>query len=150
MFGATVVVPPHVRRELLSKPESETQEIERALERRIEVRDVPSLGTTAEEVVGRLDPGEREAVGLAAAFPEEALLIIDDQAGRRAARQLDCSVTGVIGVLLRAKELSRLEAVIPLLYDLREAGYWLSDEIIEHAGALANETGSDDSEEDNP
>lgn len=100
--------------------------------------------------MGRLDPGEREAVGLAAALPEEALLIIDDQAGRRAARQLDCSVTGVIGVLLRAKEVSRLEAVIPLLYDLREAGYWLSDEIIEHAGDLANETVSDDSEENNP
>lgn len=150
IFEAPVAVPPYVRRELLSKPASETKEIERALERRIQVRDVPTFGAKTKEVVGRLDPGEREAVGLAAALPEEALLIIDDQAGRRAARQLDCSVTGVIGVLLRAKEVSRLEAVIPLLYDLREAGYWLSDEIIEHAGDLANETVSDDSEENNP
>lgn len=59
-------------------------------------------------------------------------------------------MTGVIGVLLRAKEVSRLEAVIPLLYDLREAGYWLSDEIIEHAGDLANEAIPDASDGDDP
>lgn len=46
LFGATVVVPPYVRRELLSKPASETQEVERALKRRIQVREGPALGTT--------------------------------------------------------------------------------------------------------
>ncbi len=75
---------------------------------------------------------------------------MDDRAGRRAARQLDCSVTGVIGVLLRAKERGRIEAVTPLLLELRAAGYWLSDEIIEHAGELADETttSSDDPDQD--
>jgi len=66
IFGAPVAVPPYVRRELLSKPASETKEIERALEHRIEVHDVPALETRTKEVVGRLDPGERKAVALAA------------------------------------------------------------------------------------
>lgn len=44
IFEAPVAVPPYVRRELLSKPASETKEIERALERRIQVRDVPTFG----------------------------------------------------------------------------------------------------------
>jgi predicted nucleic acid-binding protein len=142
IFEAPVVIPPHVRRELLSKPTSETQEIERSLSRQIQVRDVPSLRETTKEVVNRLDPGEQEAVSLAAGSDEETLLIMDDQAGRRAARRLDCSVTGVIGVLLRAKEVDQIEAVGPLLEEMRSAGYWLSDEIIEHARTMADETTS--------
>lgn len=67
--------------------------------------------------------------------------------GRRVARQLDCSVTGVIGVLLRAKELGRIEAVTPLLESMQSQGYWLSDEIIEHARELADEAGN--AEQDN-
>jgi predicted nucleic acid-binding protein len=145
IFKAPTVIPPHVRRELLSKPVSETQEIERALTRRIQVRDVPALSATTKEVVDRLDPGEREAVSLATGIDEETLLIMDDQAGRRAARRLDCSVTGVIGVLLRAKELDRIEAVGSLLEAMRSAGYWLSDEIIEHARSMAGETTSPNS-----
>lgn len=139
VFEAEILVPPRVRRELLSKPESETQEIERALEQRIQVREVPSLGARTEEAVDRLDPGERDAVSLAAALDEETLLIMDDQVGRRVARQLDCTVTGVIGVLLRAKELGLIEAVTPLLEAVRSEGYWLSDDIIEHARELAGE-----------
>ena len=140
VFGADILVPPRVRRELLSKPESETQEIEHALDELIQVREVPPLGTRTKNAVDRLDPGEREAVGLAAALDEDALLVMDDQAGRRVARQLNCSVTGIIGVLLRAKELGRIEAVTPLLEAMQSQGYWLSDEIIEHAREMADET----------
>lgn len=104
-----------VRRELLSKPESETVEIEQALGPLIQVREVPPLGARTEDAVDRLDPGERDAVSLATALDEDTLLIMDDQVGRRVARQLDCSVTGIIGALLRAKELGQIEAVTPLL-----------------------------------
>jgi predicted nucleic acid-binding protein len=141
VFGADILVPPRVRRELLSKPESETQEIEQALGSLIQVREVPSLKAKTKDAVDRLDPGERDAVSLATALDEETLLVMDDQAGRRVARQLDCSVTGVIGVLLRAKELGQLEAVTPLLDTMQAEGYWLSDEIIEHARELAEESG---------
>ncbi|MCS4149332.1 DUF3368 domain-containing protein [Salinibacter ruber] len=48
----------------------------------------------------------------------------------------------MIGVLLRAKELGRIEAVTPLLESMQSQGYWLSDEIIEHARELADEAGN--------
>jgi len=147
VFGADILITPRVRRELLSKPESETDEIEQALGSLIRVREVPLLGATTKDAVDRLDPGERDAVSLATALDEETLLVMDDQAGRRVARQLDCSVTGVIGVLLRAKELGRIEAVTPLLKSMQSRGYWLSDEIIEHARELAGE--EDDAEQEN-
>lgn len=140
VFEATVVIPPYVERELLSKPASETEEIEQALSTRLQVREVPSLSPTTQDVVDHLDPGERQAVSLAAELGEDTVLMMDDQAGRRAARQLGGSVTGVIGLLLRAKEVGRVDTVTPLLMQLREAGYWLSDEIIEHARELANES----------
>ena len=46
LFDAPILIPPRVRRELLSKPNVETQEIEEALETQIQVRKVPSLGST--------------------------------------------------------------------------------------------------------
>ena len=78
-------------------------------------------------------------MGLAAALDEDTLLVMDDQSGRQVAWQLDCFVTGATGVLLRAKELNRVETVTPLLLKLREAGCWLSEEIIGHARELADE-----------
>lgn len=43
-------------------------------------------------------------------------------------------------MLLRAKELGRIGVVTPLLEAMQSHGYWLSDEIIEHARELADET----------
>jgi predicted nucleic acid-binding protein len=139
VFDGTVVIPPYVKRELLSKPATETEEIEQALSSRLHVQEVPPLSAATQEVVDRLDPGERQAVSLAAELDEDTVLLMDDQAGRRAARRLECSVTGVIGLLLRAKETARIDTVTPLLTQLKEAGYWLSDEIIEQAKELAGE-----------
>ena len=82
VFGADILVPPRVRRELLSKPEPETQEIEQAFGHLIQVREVPPLGARTEDAVNRLDPGERDAVSSATALDEETLLVMDDQAGR--------------------------------------------------------------------
>ena len=82
VFGADILVPPRVRRELLSKPETETQEIERVLEW-IQVREVPSLDARTEEAVDGLDPGERDAVGLAATLDEDTLLVMTSHPERR-------------------------------------------------------------------
>jgi len=69
VFGADILVPPRVRRELLSKPESETREIEQALGSLIQVREVPPLGATTKDAVDRLDPGERDALVWFQAIP---------------------------------------------------------------------------------
>ena len=139
-IGSTIVIPPAVERELLSQPSFETQVIEEALSRFIEVRSVAPFSAGTKEAVRRLDVGERQAIGYAAELDENTLLVIDDRVGRRVARHLGCSITGVVGILLRVKEQGAVEAVTPLLVELREAGYWLSDAIIRHARVLADET----------
>ena len=86
-----------------------------------------------------MDEGEKQAVALASELGEEVLLIIDDYAGRQAARKLGVAVTGLIGLLLLGKERGLVGKIGPLLDELRQAGYWLSDEIIGIAKGLAGE-----------
>jgi hypothetical protein len=64
---------------------------------------------------------------------------MDDYAGRQAARKLQVSITGLVGLLLLAKEKGLVERVGPLVADLREAGYWFSDEVADIARRLAGE-----------
>ncbi len=49
-----------------------------------------------------LDLGETAAIALAKQFPGEALLVVDDLLGRRAARAAGVEATGTIGVLQQA------------------------------------------------
>ena len=64
---------------------------------------------------------------------------MDDRGGREAASRLHISVSGVVGLLLLAKEKDILEEIAPYLEGLRAEGYWLSDEIIRVAKKIAGE-----------
>lgn len=57
-----------------------------------------------------LHQGEAEAIALALEMKANRLLI-DENEGRAMARQLGLQVTGVLGVLLRAKKMGRVETV---------------------------------------
>lgn len=142
ILAAEITIPPAVHRELLGKPGDEAEVIDRALEDLIRVEQLPLLGAVAEKTIAPLDEGERQAVGLASTHEKDVLLLMDDRAGRRAARQLNIPVTGLAGLLLRAKEKNHVEAVVPLLRELQRKGYWLSDEVIDAAGRLAGEIGA--------
>lgn len=63
---------------------------------------------------GPLDPGEREAIRLAAEIKADAVLI-DEEAGRRVAVSLGLATLGLLGVLLRAKQAGYLPAIAPVL-----------------------------------
>ncbi|MGH2369537.1 MAG: DUF3368 domain-containing protein [Chloroflexota bacterium] len=71
-----------------------------------------------------VDAGEAEAIALAA--EHDLLLLIDDLAGRRAARRVGVAVLGSAGVLGLAKRRGSLPAVRPALDDLIAAGLRLS------------------------
>jgi len=49
------------------------------------------------------------------------------------------NITGLFGLLLLAKEMGLIGGVSPLFEDLRQAGYWISDEIVGIAQGLAGE-----------
>lgn len=86
-------------------------------------------------VLGR---GEAEAISLARQYAD-SLLLLDDNQARRAAKTLDLSIIGTAGILLRAKNEGIIQAVKPLLYSMREHGYFLSNAIIQYACRQADE-----------
>ena len=86
----------------------------------------------------QLGPGEAEAIALAVEIGAQRL-ILDDQRARRIAVQLHVPVTGTVGVALAAKQQGFLPLVRPLFDDLKAAGFWLSDPLLQQALRLAGE-----------
>ena len=133
-----VLIPTMVHRELLGKPGAEAEEIDRALQTLLRVAKSGTMTSTVEKATARLDEGERQAVVLAAQN-REVVLLMDDRAGRNVARQLAIPTVGLAGLLLLLKEKGQVEYVTPLLHELRQKGYWLSDKVIATAARQAGE-----------
>jgi len=89
-------------------------------------------------LLNTLDKGEAAVIQLALDENVETVCM-DEAAGRRMARLYDLSVTGSIGVLLRARsegyEFSMREAIARM----QAHGVWLSDRVIAFALAQAGE-----------
>ncbi|KAI9132341.1 DUF3368 domain-containing protein [Acaryochloris sp. CCMEE 5410] len=85
-----------------------------------------------------LDPGESAVLTWAKQHPgTEAIL--DDLAGRRCAKRLGIPVRGTLGLVLAAKQRGHLPAARPVIADLKQAGMYLSDRVIDQALALVGE-----------
>jgi predicted nucleic acid-binding protein len=138
-LASEVIIPPTVRRELLGKTGSETEQIDKALNEFLKVADLKPLDPAVEIAISSLDEGEKEVIGLASTMSGDVLLLIDDRAGRDVAKGLNISLSGVVGILLLAREKGMLEKISPLLEELRDKGYWLSDEVLQAARRVAGE-----------
>ncbi|MFH0811761.1 MAG: DUF3368 domain-containing protein [Pseudomonadota bacterium] len=134
-----VLIPPLVHRELLGKVGSESEQIDRALNDFIRIADIMPLESTTKRAIADLDEGEKQAIGLASTIEGDALLLLDDRAGRQVAEKLNIPTIGLIGLLLLAKEKGLVENVGALIRELRNNGYWLSDEVMDVARRLAGE-----------
>jgi predicted nucleic acid-binding protein len=66
-----------------------------------------------------LHRGEAEAIALASDMSAD-MVLIDEQEGREIAAEAGLSVTGVLGVLLRAKQTGEIAAVKPEIQSLRD------------------------------
>ena len=135
---AQVQIPPAVQAELLAKTGPEGARLEEALVRFVKVKAVHDPPPGVRAAVARLGRGEQQAVVLAHEL--EATLLMDDRLGRAAAHRLGLPVTGLAGILIRAKEKGLLDAVRPLLEGIRSEGYWLSDALLAAAARMAGET----------
>jgi len=138
-LASGVIIPPTVRRELLGKIGPEMEQIDKALNEFLKVADLKPLDPAVGIAISSLDDGEREVIGLASTMSGDILLLIDDRAGREVAKGLNISVSGVVGILLLAKEKGMVGKISPLLEELRDKGYWLSDEVVQAARKLAGE-----------
>lgn len=134
-----VLIPPMVHRELFGKVGSESEEIDRAINDFIHVADLPSIKPTIQRAIADLDEGEKQAISLASSIEGDILLLLDDRAGRQVAEKLHIPTTGLIGLLLLAKEKGLVKDVISFIKELLDRGYWLSDEVMDIVIQLAGE-----------
>lgn len=138
-LATEVLIPPIVHKELYGKIGPESGQIDQALNDFIHVVALKSLELTIDEPLINLGEGEKQCILLAFTLKREALLLIDDRAGRQAADNLNIPKIGLVGILLLAKERGLIENVGSLLQELRLAGYWVSDELIAIARKFAEE-----------
>jgi predicted nucleic acid-binding protein len=83
----------------------------------------------ADLLSAQLDRGEAEAIALATQVKADWLLI-DERAGRLIARRTGLRITGVLGILIRAKTHGRLALVKPELEALRsEARFFVGNNL---------------------
>jgi predicted nucleic acid-binding protein len=89
------------------------------------------------EIFHELDLGETAAI--CHAIQQDAdLVLIDEKDGREVARRHDLTVTGVVGILLREANTGSIE-LKQELDSLREAGFWISDELYSRVLSEADE-----------
>jgi len=135
-FGE-VRIPPAVESELFAKAGPETIRLQSAMRHYLRRVDAATLSPLAATRVGHLGRGEKQAI--AAALSGATPLLIDDYQAREAAKDLGLTITGTVGVVLKAKEVGFVAAALPILVQIRRDGYWLSDAILRHAASIAGE-----------
>lgn len=121
-----ITIPEHVWAELTSG--------EAGLDQLVELRDDGFLSIVEideselfTEIAHEIDTGETAAICYAIEADAD-LLLIDESDGRRVARRHDLPVTGVIGILLRGANTGEI-ALETELDALRDAGFWISDDL---------------------
>ncbi|WP_288129696.1 DUF3368 domain-containing protein [Microbulbifer sp.] len=104
----------------------------------IVVNEVSNFKEVTEKFSQKLDPGESQAIGLALE-KKASLLIIDEKAGRAEAQSLGIPITGMVGVLLKAKERNLISTVAPFLNRLRQTNFKMGPALYNRALELAGE-----------
>lgn len=127
----TVVITETIRDEILVNDHSLGKEvIEKAINSQwISIQKVNLK--TWQPINPGVDAGESSAIYLATQAPESTLLIMDDQAGRAEARYQKLAVIGTAAVIGMAKEQGLIDSAKTVLHELRDAGYYIGDVIIE-------------------
>ncbi len=141
VFFERVLIPPAVWMEVVEQGEGKpgATEVVEASEagwiRRVDAPDRSKVRAFQE----RLELGETEALAVALERPE-AVLLIDEHAGRSIADGLDLRFTGTIGLLLQAKDENCIPSIEGDLDRLRsDAGFWITDTLYERVLQTAGE-----------
>lgn len=121
----TIMVPESVFKECVAegKDRKEVEAIKKAEWIRVaEVQDKKLVKL----LQSSLDDGESEAIALSLESGAD-LILLDDSDAREKARIYGLTVTGTLGVLLRAKKDRKISSLKENIIKLRESGFWVSD-----------------------
>ena len=92
----------------------------------------PAIVTITPYLANTLDRGEASVIQTAIDLGIP-LVCIDETVGRRVARLSGLTLTGSIGILLKAKQLGYDVSMEQAVSRMRQHGIWLSDEVIRFA-----------------
>ena len=86
----------------------------------------------------QIDKGEASAIALALETTDSTV-ILDDWKARKLAERLGLTVTGTLGVIIRAKNTGLIPSIKPYLEKIRETNFRISEELEQIALKEANE-----------
>lgn len=86
----------------------------------------------------QVDCGEASALALATEL-EDVLLLLDDLKARKLAVKLMFKTTGTLGIINKAKEMSIIPKVKPLIDKLLATNFRISEEVINEILRINNE-----------
>ena len=129
-----ILIPPAVWRETVEEGQGRAGEAEvreAAQAGWIEVR--PVANTLLVQLLKEgLDDGEAEAIALALEAAAD-LVLLDETQAREKAALVGLRLTGTIGVLIRAKREGLVDTLRPLLDQLRQKSFWISESLYRSA-----------------
>ena len=74
----------------------------------------------------KLHDGEVEVMILAQEGVRADLVILDDNAAKKTAKYLGLTVTGTLGILLKAKKAGIIPVIAPVLEEIKKNGFYIS------------------------
>jgi len=86
-----------------------------------------------------LDLGEASSI-VVASSKENSLLIIDENKGRKVAKEMEIQLTGSLGVLVTAKRKGYIKAVKPIIDQIQQTNFRISTNLIELVLEKVNES----------
>ncbi|MEO6453367.1 MAG: DUF3368 domain-containing protein [Ginsengibacter sp.] len=86
----------------------------------------------------QIDKGEASAIALALEITD-SIIILDDYKARRVAETLGLTITGTIGVIIRAKLQGIIPSIKPYLFKIKTTDFRLSADLEFHALKQAGE-----------
>lgn len=87
----------------------------------------------------KLHDGEVEVMILAQENQNKVLVIIDDNSAKKTAKYLGLTVTGSLGVILKAKKQGLIHSVITLMNQLIQNGFYITPEVYDFVKDEAGE-----------
>lgn len=90
-------------------------------------------------LLAELGKGEAEVIVLALEKKANKVLVDEKKARRIATFVYSLTVTGTVGILLKAKKFGYIEAVLPLINAMKNNGYYFSDTLVKSICLQANE-----------
>lgn len=85
-----------------------------------------------------LGAGESSAIALGFELPH-SLIVIDDLKARKVAKSLNLQITGSLGVLVKAKQKRHIDRLAPVLYDIQQTDFRISEKILHRILSLVDE-----------